>query len=220
MRYHRSNIITAMREAIAAQERTERAQRFTSDSALLSGWRVFVKDLEKGNAIEWHDEQKVAASSPLSRIILHVPAVPVAQPRARATAFNGHARVYENKKHPVTEFKATVRMALREAYTGAPLTGPLRVDCLFIMPRPAALVWKTKPMPRLPHDKKPDRDNLDKAVMDALKGLAWVDDSQAALGEIQKWIAGGDEQPHAVITITQLEGELATWTHYSPNAEC
>jgi Holliday junction resolvase RusA-like endonuclease len=42
-------------------------------------------------------------------------------------------------------------------------------------------------MPRLPHTSKPDRDNLDKAVMDALKGIAWIDD--------------GDEQPHVLLEL-------------------
>lgn len=141
----------------------------------------------------------------MTQITLHVPAVPVAQPRARASIRAGHAFVYDDQKHPVQAFKATVRMALKDAYQGEPLTGPLRCDCLFVMPRPKALCWKTKPMPRLHHATKPDRDNLDKAVMDALKGLAWNDDAQVCQGLIEKWIASGHEQPHAVITITKLE---------------
>lgn len=141
----------------------------------------------------------------MAEITITVPAVPVAQPRPRATSFGGHARVYQPSKHPVTAFKATVRMAFQSAYAGAPLTGPLRCDCLFVMPRPKSLIWKTRPMPRVPHTAKPDRDNLDKSVLDALKGLAWIDDSQVCQGNIQKWIASGDEQPHAVITITPLE---------------
>lgn len=145
-------------------------------------------------------------------IKLHVPAVPVAQPRQRHRTVNtkgGRSFIqnYTPEKHPVQSFKATVRMALKRIYQGPPLTGPLCVDCVFVMPRPQSMVWKTKPMPRIPHDKKPDRDNLDKAVCDALKGLAWVDDSQAADGRIQKFIAAGDEQPHAVITITPLSPE-------------
>jgi len=138
------------------------------------------------------------------QIIIHVPAVPVAQPRARAAVVGGFARVYNDNKHPVTAFKATVRMALQEAYQGEPLVGPLRCDAVFVMPRPKALIWKNRPMPRAFHAKKPDRDNLDKSVMDALKGLAWIDDAQVCQGEITKWIAAGDEQPHAVITITPL----------------
>jgi Holliday junction resolvase RusA-like endonuclease len=139
----------------------------------------------------------------MTQIILHVPAVPVAQPRARASSFGGKVQVHEvtsikqsdgsRKAHPILAFKSTVRMALSEAYKGAPLQGALRCDCVFVMPRPQSLIWKTKPMPRLPHTIKPDRDNLDKAVMDALKGLAWNDDAQVCQGHIEKWIASGDE---------------------------
>lgn len=95
-------------------------------------------------------------------------------------------------------------MAFENAYQGAPLAGPLRCDLVFVMPRPKGLIWKTKAMPRLFHASKPDRDNLDKAVMDALKGLAWNDDAQVCQGSIEKWIAAGDEQPHVVIRIAEL----------------
>jgi Holliday junction resolvase RusA-like endonuclease len=114
--------------------------------------------------------------------------------------------MYEDKKHPVAAFKATVRYAFQQEYTGAPLQGPLDCSITFVLPRPQSMVWKTRDMPRARHAKKPDRDNLDKAVMDALKGIAWIDDAQVCDGRIQKWIAAGDEQPHAVITIRQLEG--------------
>jgi len=144
-----------------------------------------------------------------------VPAVPVAQPRARASTFNGKVQMHtptsikqsdgSRKAHPIVNFKATVRMAFKEQYSGSPLMGPLRCDLTFVMPRPKAMLWKTRAMPRTPHDKKPDRDNLDKAFMDALKGLAWLDDAQVCQGEIQKWIASGNEQPHVRVRIETLE---------------
>lgn len=147
-------------------------------------------------------------------IIIRVPAVPVAQPRARVSSFGGHARAYTpptlgegaNKRpHPIHAFKATLRLAAERAYAGPPLEGPLRVDVLFVFPRQSAKVWKTKAMPRYRHVTKPDRDNLDKAVLDALKGLVFVDDCQVCAGEPEKWHAAGDEQPHCVVTITDLD---------------
>ena len=138
-------------------------------------------------------------------IEIRVPAIPIAQPRARATAIGGRARVYEPTKHPIAAFKASVRLAASCAFTGAPLQGPLRVDCVFVFPRTNAQRWKTRPMPRLRHAKKPDRDNCDKAVLDALSGLMWVDDCQVCEGELQKWIASGDEQPHVLIRVTELD---------------
>lgn len=149
-------------------------------------------------------------------ITFTVPAVPVAQPRPRATqGHNGHARMHEvtsiknpitgeRKPHPIAAFKATVRQAFEKAHSGAPLQGPLRVNVIAIFPRPKSMLWKTRPMPREPHTIKPDRDNLDKAVLDALKSLAWVDDCQVCAGEIQKWIAAGNEQPHVEILIESM----------------
>ena len=152
----------------------------------------------------------------MSRVIeFIVPAVPVAQPRARATSRGGHASVYsqttiknqrtgESRPHPIVAFKATVRMMESAAYTGPPMLGPLRVDVLAVFPRHGTKIWKKKPMPRYRHIEKPDRDNLDKAVLDSLKGIMWRDDCQICDGRIQKWRASGDEQPHVKVTITEL----------------
>ena len=150
----------------------------------------------------------------MKTISFRVPAIPVAQPRARASTIGGRARMHQvttikqadgkRKSHPIVAFKATVRLAFEEAYKGPPLDGPLRCDAVFVLPRTQAQIWKKKPMPRIPHQKKPDRDNLDKALMDALKGLAWVDDCQVCQGEIQKWIASGDEQPHVEVAIAPV----------------
>jgi Holliday junction resolvase RusA-like endonuclease len=133
-----------------------------------------------------------------------VPAIPVAQPRARATSIGGHARVYEPKDHPIAAFKASVRLAASGAFSGAPLQGPLRVDCLFLFPRPKSLLFKKRDMPRVRHVKKPDADNLCKSVLDSLNGLAWLDDCQVCEMVATKWIAAGDEQPHVLVRVTEL----------------
>mgnify|MGYP003656235447 CR=1 FL=1 len=138
-------------------------------------------------------------------ITFKIPAIPVAQPRVRATSIGGHARVYEPTKHPIAAFKASVRLAASVAFTGAPLQGPLRVDCLFVFPRSKAMIWKTRDMPRVRHVKKPDNDNLLKSVCDALNGLLWQDDCQACEMVATKWIAAGDEQPHVLVRVTELD---------------
>lgn len=141
----------------------------------------------------------------MDRIEIYVPAVPVAQPRARATTINGSARMYEAKKsHPIHAFKATVRHAALQAYSGPPLEGPLCLSAVFVFPRPKRLVWKKRDMPREPHDIRPDRDNCDKGLLDALKGLLFVDDAQVCDGSIRKVYAAGDEQPHVLVTIERL----------------
>lgn len=139
-------------------------------------------------------------------IQIKVPAVPVAQPRQRhrtvkTNAGKSFVQNYTPAKHPVQSFKATVRMAFESAYSGPPLTGPLRCDLVFVMPRPQSMIWKTRAMPRVPNQKKPDIDNLSKAVFDALNGAAFVDDSMIYYVSVQKYIASGDEAPHVIISL-------------------
>lgn len=147
-------------------------------------------------------------------IALYVPSVPVAQPRPRAVIAHGGkgARIHEvthiknpntgeRKPHPIAAFKATIRMKIEQVYTGPPLQGPLCFHALFLMPRPGRLIWKSRPMPRLLHESKPDLDNLEKSTMDAIKGLLWTDDSQVAFKIGGKYYAAGDEAPGVHIQV-------------------
>ena len=127
-----------------------------------------------------------------------VPAVPVAQPRQRHTR-NGLN--YTPAQHPVNVFKASCRLAAHSVHTAPPFRQAICLTLLFVLPRPAAMIWKTKPMPRVSHSKKPDLDNLTKAVMDALSQLVWADDSQVTRLSATKVIAAGDESPHVRIKV-------------------
>ena len=143
-------------------------------------------------------------------IEVYVPAVPVAQPRAKATTINGAARMYtptktsSGKTHPIAAFKAAVQLAYWQTCSLKPYMFQIRCDCVFVMPRPQRLLRKIDPSERIPHCQKPDRDNLDKAVLDALTGIAWIDDCQVHAGCIEKWFAAKDEQPHVRITIERV----------------
>jgi len=108
---------------------------------------------------------------------------------------------YTPTDSPVNSFKASVKMAFYHAAPGAiPLEGPVRLEVLFIMPRPKRIVWKRRPMPRDWADTNPmDLDNLEKSVMDCLKQLAWKDDHQVVSKRSVKLFARGNEQPHCVI---------------------
>ena len=133
---------------------------------------------------------------------------PIAQPRQRHRVITGKGKPfatnYTPAKHPVQTFKAMVKSAA--VASGAKLTtGPVRLDLILVFPRPKALCWKTRPTPRLRHTKKPDRDNCEKAVADALTGVLWRDDSQICAGEVLKWVASGDEAPHVEVVVTRLE---------------
>lgn len=135
-----------------------------------------------------------------------IPGIPVAQPRARAAVRAGHAVVYgAAKSHPIHAFKAMAKLAASNAYAGAPIAGPIRFEATFVFPRPKAMIWKTRPMPRRRHVIKPDRDNAEKGLLDALRGLLFNDDCQVCCGEIEKWVASGHEQPHVLVRVTELD---------------
>lgn len=131
------------------------------------------------------------------RIGFTVNAVPTAQPRARAVSVGGNARMYGAKKsHPVHAFKAAVMDAYSRVRQEPPFDGPVKLSLVFVMPRPRAKVWKTKPMPREPYiAKKNDFDNLAKSFCDALSKLAWVDDGLIWQATVERVIAAGDETP-------------------------
>lgn len=147
-------------------------------------------------------------------ITFTVAAVPVAQPRQRhriVTTAGGGAFVsnYTPKRDPVNGFKAAVALAAQQAHGDAgPLEGPLRLELLFIMPRPGYLCWKTKAMPRQWHVAKPDADNLAKSVKDALTGVLWRDDCQIARLVVGKQIAAGGESPGVTVAVLPLQVDL------------
>ncbi len=129
--------------------------------------------------------------------------LPKPQPRAKARAFAGHAQTYNPKTSD--DWKMIVRNEAEKAWRaqdprGAGWEGPLRVDLTFYFPRPKAhfksqssaakaanaplILKSTAPTW---HMAKPDRDNSDKAVLDALTNLGiWGDDKQACAGFIEK----------------------------------
>ena len=107
--------------------------------------------------------------------------VPKAQPRVKAFVRGGHAGVYT--PDGAETWKQAVR---REAIANAPeslMSGVVRIQLDFFLPRPKVHLDKHGvPKPKSPvwHCKKPDLDNLIKAVTDAITDTqkVWLDDSQ------------------------------------------
>ena len=126
--------------------------------------------------------------------------LPKAQPRPRAFAMGGKARVY----NPATAegWKSAIAVAAQDHIPPVPLECPVVVSEIFLMPRPKRLMRKKDPDLRIPHTAKPDRDNLDKAVLDALTTLGfWRDDSQVWSGTVSKMYHAKSEVPGAHIVI-------------------
>lgn len=137
-----------------------------------------------------------------------VPCVPVAQPRQRHRVMkmggNSFVKNYTPADHPVNAFKSAVQVAAKAAYDGPPLEGPLLLRAAFVLPRPKKYCRKKDDPGRLWCSSKPDIDNLAKSLKDALNRLAWKDDSQVCMAELEKKYASMDEQPFVGVTITCL----------------
>ncbi len=131
---------------------------------------------------------------------------PKGQPRAKACAFAGRARLYD--PGTADDWKTCVKRAAHDAgLTNAMLEGPLSVSIRLVFARPKAhfRAGKNSHLLRLDapthHTSKPDRDNADKAILDALTdACVWRDDCQVCDGPVSK-IYGAAPGAHIVIEL-------------------
>jgi Holliday junction resolvase RusA-like endonuclease len=104
---------------------------------------------------------------------------PVPQPRPRFTVRGEHGHAYTPKDHPVHRYRTAIAAAARAA--GATVhRDPVRIVIDFVFARPKSHIRKAGLAKNAPILPKPDIDNLEKAVLDALNRVAWHDDTQVA----------------------------------------
>ena len=117
-----------------------------------------------------------------------VPGEPQGKGRPRATTINGMARLYTPKK--TASYEGLIAHAAALAMAGRPpLSEPVRLDIDIVCTVPAS--WSGKKRRQalagaIRPAKKPDADNVVKAVCDGLNGVVWVDDVQAVEGGWRK----------------------------------
>ena len=95
------------------------------------------------------------------------------------------------------DVKSQVLAQLNEYTRGKMLkslhAGPVVLDLYCYLPRP-----KTFKNKKRHHVRKPDRDNLEKGIKDALKGIIWKDDSQVCDGRTRKMYG---DPPRVIIAV-------------------
>lgn len=123
---------------------------------------------------------------------------PVGQPRHRVSTKGSFARMYLPCRHPVHSFKRAIQATFGRKFR---LSCPVSIVINAWFSRPKSKTWKTKPMPSYRHTGKPDADNVLKAVLDALNGVAWVDDAQIFSATIRKFVCDGDSNARCEILI-------------------
>lgn len=130
-------------------------------------------------------------------IAFTVPGQPVAKARPRVrrdgrTYTPAHVVAYEKK----------VALYAGRAFEGEPIEGPVVIDALFVIRRPKNQCRRKDPEGRQPHIKRPDLDNLLKALVDGIsRAGVWGDDSQASYFRAAKVYGGKGEEPCAEVTI-------------------
>jgi len=105
---------------------------------------------------------------------------PVAKARPRVVRLpNGQSRTYTPKA--TASWEEMIRYQALGHRPAALIDGPISVDATFYLPKPKSRrksdVWA---------DRKPDWDNLGKAVTDALEGLFWANDSRIVDCRVRK----------------------------------
>jgi crossover junction endodeoxyribonuclease RusA len=122
---------------------------------------------------------------------LFVPGVPAPQGSAKAFVIAGRARVTHanGKTMPWRAEVAAVAGNRHGIYWPRPMV--VRLNLMFVMPRRAA-----EPKTRdVPHTRKPDIDKLSRAILDALTGVWFEDDSQVVALHAEKRTAVIGETP-------------------------
>lgn len=107
---------------------------------------------------------------------IYIPGTPVAKGRPRVSKYG----TYTPKK--TADFESYVEYCWAAEYGNIkPSDKPLNVSIVFRMPIPKKTSKKNRVgmvNGDICHTKKPDLDNMAKTVLDALNGLAYIDDSQ------------------------------------------
>ncbi|RSB74358.1 RusA family crossover junction endodeoxyribonuclease [Burkholderia multivorans] len=129
----------------------------------------------------------IAASVIARRVVFVVPGKPVAKGRPRFVRRGPHVRTYTPE--PTERYENLVKMAARQAMRDdEPYAGPVRLIVDIGVPIPAS--WSEKRQRAaaagaIGATKKPDADNVVKALKDGMNGVVYGDDGQV----VDLWVS-------------------------------
>ena len=141
------------------------------------------------------------------RIDLTIPGKPVAQGRPRFYRRGNFVVATDPKASKVSkaDLQYLAQKHKEDNNIDELLDGPLGLDIMAYFPCPKSRWRKTNPRPEEHHAKRPDADNIAKAIKDGLTGVFYHDDSQISELIIRKRIAAQGEAPRIVVSLYTLD---------------
>ena len=142
----------------------------------------------------------------MQKLKFEVPGSPIGQGRPKFSTINGHAKAYDPEKS--RNYKAYVKLLATQAMKEQGFTmidGPCCLDIMafFEVPKSKSKKFKERALLGLERPtKKPDIDNIVKALQDALNGLAYKDDSSIVFLSVAKCYS---EIPRVEVILREIE---------------
>jgi Holliday junction resolvase RusA-like endonuclease len=137
-----------------------------------------------------------------------VPGQPVAKGRPRLTTRGGHARAFTPEK--TVAYESLVAQTCHNAMKGMEaFNGPVSVDMAVMVSVPRSASKKRKEAAlngSVAPTRKPDLDNIIKAICDGMNGVAYKDDSQIVRFNVRKTFS---ETPGVHVMVYTLPMEAA-----------
>jgi len=143
----------------------------------------------------------------VGEVRFRVQAEPIAQGRPRLTTVAGMARAFDPKKSK--QWKAFIKdvamKAMKDAGYDRPLEGPLCARMRFGFALPKSSYRKRTPRLRSWHTKRPDIDNLVKAIFDACESVIYINDTCIAKMVVDKIECAQGEAPFVSVLFQQMD---------------
>jgi Holliday junction resolvase RusA-like endonuclease len=136
-----------------------------------------------------------------------IPGEPIAQGRPRFARRGPYVVAYDPPRSRSWKQCAQAHMAAAMTQVGASLfSGPVKVTITARFSCPRSEWRKREPLAERPHVKRPDLENVIKAILDAGTGVVWHDDSQVSALDAQKLVAAQGAAPSVEMWV---QGEAA-----------
>lgn len=137
------------------------------------------------------------------KVFFSVQGTPVGKGRPKFTTANGYARSYTPEK--TLNYENLVKTYYSITVGQKKLQGAIKAQIRAYFPIPKSTTKKLRAKMETdsyPYTKKPDGDNVIKAILDALNGIAYDDDSQVAEAKIEKFYS---PNPRAEVLLEEME---------------